>query len=193
MTNNAYFIFVLLECPECHQKSKVDTNKLPHGTYRVKCNRCQHKFRVDRSASLNCRVVSTQSGKALVSHQYFDSQAMGWRVQRACCDGLTYDLPGLGTLIRGGLLTKRTPVLPPGGKRYYPANQIHQLQQFFLQQEEEIQNVNELVRRKKEAEDTLDDSKSWYELDCSEFLEQKVKPLMKKDLSFSGRSQQKAV
>ena len=183
MMATAYKIYILLECPSCGQRSRVNSDKLPHTSVRVRCNDCKHAFVINRETSLNCKIISPGTGKQITSHKFFEGETMKWRVDVPMCKGLDYDLAGIGALIRGGLVKGRTHIMPPGAKRHYPAEKIHQLQPFFQQRRQEddmIKRAREAAARSEEA-DSLDDSKSWYDLDCSDFFNFKVKPFMQKE------------
>ena len=119
-----------ITCPECNKVSETDWDKVPEGKLKTRCNTCGAHFSVDKKNKLNCRKVFDPPPK--VEGEFEED---GWNVEHPVCKGIKYDLTALGGLIRSGLISPTTLVLPPKGKGFKAAQEIEQLQKFFDQKE----------------------------------------------------------
>ena len=132
---------IQLRCPTCGQSSRVDAKHIPHGQCQVTCKKCRKVFSIDRNSSFNCK-VNTPGSEPVQAPSVFEALPMKWYVDLPFCQGFGYDLPGLGALIRGGLVTQYTKIRPPGAKRFYQADEIYQLQPYLKQAKaEEVANA----------------------------------------------------
>lgn len=166
-----------IQCPNCYQASVVDPARIPKKAVQVTCHRCQNKFQMDQSSQLNCK-LRNPNPKASRQTLTFDANVMEWMVNHKFCNGMRYDVKGLATLIRSGMITKKTMIRPPGSTKAFPAGMLVQLRRFFEKEKE----VDLDATLEGEVSESSDDPKAWYEMDCGDFFENKLKPLLTKDL-----------
>lgn len=106
-------------------------DRVPNKPLKVTCNKCQHRFSMDKSKWLNCRII--KPGQAEESSKTSAIEEDGWMVQHPACEGLKYKLEALGGLIRSGMINARTLILPPNASKYYEAKELQPLRKFFEQ------------------------------------------------------------
>ena len=128
-----------IRCPKCKATSVIAYSKVPPGTLKTKCNKCQHQFPINKQKELNCR---TMANEVKVDARTYDTS--GWKVKHAACQGMDYELNALGPLIKSGLLLDTTQVLPPGESQWKEAAQVNQLMKFFEQAREEAMKSQRL-------------------------------------------------
>ncbi|MCB1050322.1 MAG: hypothetical protein H6510_10510 [Acidobacteria bacterium] len=123
-----------IQCPECGKSSTIDFHKVPERAISATCNGCAHKFVLDKTKGLNCRIHSTSS---VDETGYVDPKVLeeegGYQVDHPACQGISYTVSGIGGLIRSGLVTTRTMILPPGAHRFFEARELVQLVKYFEQ------------------------------------------------------------
>lgn len=179
---NSVSIRIEIQCPHCFQASLVDELRIPEKQMKVRCNRCKARFLIDRTSHMNCKL--RQSTKPARQPLTFDSQTMEWIVEHRSCKGIRYDLKGLGVLIRAGLINKRTMIRPPGSPVAFRTSHLTQLRAFFVEEEK----VDLSISLEDKTPSTSNKTKAWYELDCSDFFENKLLPYLTKDLRTSRRN-----
>lgn len=181
-------IRIEIQCPKCFQASLLDGNKVPEKPTRVTCRRCSEKFILDRKTQLNCKVRSGTMDQADKRKPLtFDPENMSWLVQNQMCNGMRYDLKGLATLIRTGLINKNTRIKPPGSSSTFPAGMLVQLRPYFDVPKKDAE-VDLDATLETEESPSSNNPKAWYELDCGDFLEQKLMPFLKKDILASKKT-----
>ncbi|MDJ0836583.1 MAG: hypothetical protein QNK37_08700, partial [Acidobacteriota bacterium] len=149
-------------------------------------NRCHHRFQIDLETGRNCRKIKGPDSRVDARHMLFDPNSRRWQVQTGGCKGFLYNLAGVVTLVRTGLVTPMTPIKPPGSAFSYKAGDLAQLHPYFEEKKKETQRVEEAQAARQvpppaSAEDD-DLDRSWYEMDCGEFFARKLKPVLSKDL-----------
>ncbi len=107
-------------CPSCSRKSQIAYEKLPPGKLKTTCQTCRKQFLVDKEQEVNCQILE----------QYAES---GWEVRIPACQGMTYDLEDLAKLVRSGMVSRDTHVVPPGSRDTVPAARVAQLERAFEQ------------------------------------------------------------
>ncbi|CAM2066352.1 hypothetical protein SCOR_13305 [Sulfidibacter corallicola] len=120
-----------IKCPECGKTSTIALAKVPLGKLKTTCNSCKNQFFMDKGQSLNCQILSNENGNQDLEG-YPDT---GWKVDHPICQGIEYDLAGLGGLVRSGLVTEATRILPPAATQYMEARHLKPLKKFFDQKE----------------------------------------------------------
>lgn len=120
-----------IHCPNCDKTSTIDEKKVPKGDLKTTCNSCGHKFTINKQRGTNCqRITSHKRGE-------LEFARSGWRVEHPACQGIKYDLPDLGPLIKSGLIVETTSILPPGENKQHNAGDLPQLIRFFEKFHEE--------------------------------------------------------
>jgi len=153
----------------------VNGDRFTRSIYNVWCNGCLSRFKINLNTGQNCKV---QGGKkeAQVSHMLFDADLTKWSVRTDHCKGFLYDLKGLGTLVRTGLISSLTPIRPPGSGKSYKAGELAQLHVFFTEKNERAKRAHPQATHAAPKEDETD--RSWKDMDVSELF----KSVLKKDL-----------
>lgn len=118
-----------ITCPECSRQSLIDSDKVPLGKIKTTCNTCRKQFLIDKGQNVNCCLVQPSTDAASEAEQG------SWKIDRPEFEGIEYDLNGLGGLIRSGMVTGGTRILPPKGSQYREASKIKELRKFFEQKE----------------------------------------------------------
>lgn len=154
-------IYLQIICPHCHNKSRIDADKVPHGNYRVTCHQCDHAFRVDRGSSLNCQ-IDQEEGSVEV---HFDPKVLDWHVRHPCCQGFDYNVAGLGALIRAGIIHRNTMVKPPNSEKYKAATNFDQLAFYFNQVDQDLKREEHKIETKSDSVD-----KPWYQQGASDVV-----------------------
>lgn len=178
----SFHIRVEVSCPKCIQSTVVDGKKIPEGKLKVVCRRCCHQFPMDRTTGLNCKIRTLGTPDQPVKPSLED---MEWLVDANLCKGFRYDIKGLGILVRGGVIDRYTRIKASGTKGSIPAGRLVQLKPFF--DERDKQRSYQRPQPETNTDMTLegheqpDHSKAWYEMDCSDFFEDKLKPFLARD------------
>ena len=131
-------MLLLIQCPECAKSSETEDQNIARGKLKVTCHACEKQFILDKGCELNCKF---QASDVI----YEDD---GWRVDNATCQGMTYDVAGLGGLIRSGFIEPVTRLLPPGEIGYHEARHINQLKKFFEQKEQDLTKAKKVKNQK---------------------------------------------
>ncbi|MCB1042017.1 MAG: hypothetical protein KDC35_03710 [Acidobacteria bacterium] len=133
---------VEIRCPACGNLTSMDYGKVPDARLKVTCRKCAEKFSMHKSDGMNCRVFSERSEETADIDATISEDSDGWVIQHPACEGIEYKLSTLGGLIRSGLVTSRTQILPPGSPKYYEAKELFQLRKYF----EQRMRLNKQVR-----------------------------------------------
>ncbi len=121
-------MLVEITCPECAKLSVFEYAKLPPKTLKTTCNTCGKQIQLNKTNRLNCKVVDGPQGMQAKIYK-----EAGWKVRHQICQGLEYDLEKVGGLVRSGLITETTKVLPPDAEQLVEAGFIYQLKKYFDQ------------------------------------------------------------
>ena len=163
---------IKLICPNCCQAKPVEAYRLPKGKSKILCIWCCHQFFIDRATGLNCHFEEpVVKNKPKMN---FATEEMNWVVMTPNCKGFRYNLQGLGDLILSGLVFQDTDVLPPGGVKPYPAGELPQLKPYFRQNDPRLSNPFLSASDMDCTDSSMECSKSFYDLDCSDFFVKKV-------------------
>ncbi|PIE02770.1 MAG: hypothetical protein CSA81_05490 [Acidobacteria bacterium] len=125
-------------CPECQKTSVMPFIKVPSGNFSGTCQACHGTFPFSKDQGLNCHITSVTGVKS-IGEQANESEPServkkdqdGWLVEHPACEGNSYTIRKLGSLIRAGFINGSTRVLPPGAPKFYEAKEIHDLYEYF--------------------------------------------------------------
>ncbi len=120
----------------------MEYGKVPDAKLKVTCKKCAEKFAMHKSDGMNCRVYSERSSETEDIEATIREDSDGWTVDHPACEGIKYKMSTIGGLIRSGLVSARTPILPPDSTKYYDAKDLVQLRKYF----EQRQRINKQFR-----------------------------------------------
>lgn len=124
---------VEIRCPSCGNATNMDFGKVPDAKLKVTCRSCAEKFSMHKSEGMNCRVYSERSSETEDIDSTIREDSDGWVIDHPACEGIKYKMSTVGGLIRSGLVTARTQILPPDSSKYYDAKDLGQLRKYFEQ------------------------------------------------------------
>lgn len=125
-----------ITCPNCRKRSEAPFDKIPSGNLRTTCNGCGEQFVLNKESKRNCKPISD-------GPSYPED---GWRVDAPACQGMQYDLNGLGSLINSGLVGPETKIQPPGHPSLVTARDLKQLDEFFEKHREKLEKAKRTRR-----------------------------------------------
>jgi len=117
--------------------------KVPAGKFDGTCKDCGHVFPFSKDMGLNCNITSQTGVEAgpVESSDPDRKDQDGWRVEHPACEGNTYTIRKLGSLIRAGFINGSTMILPPGAPKYYEAKEIMDLHDYFRERARRSKSV----------------------------------------------------